>query len=359
MGLVGARFEKSGYMEHLLMAITPDQNTEQNGYGPYIKDEEKEDNDDEQQLDALKRAEQSAKLGKDSKLIWRAFEKFYCRKYFPTYSEIQSKYHANDEQVRERYYEKRGWGMNHDFLDRQMFSDRIRISMELFLFDADRRAEEYKKANNTKSGAFCHIVGLGTGVWSFSKSEQDRIIVHVTRDIVRNTHLPNVDKIYFAWMHADCMTVSEDNPQSIFGDEKFVMDKSNAHKIDIEIGRRNPADPLTGAYKDCLNVSMYAWDSNSFPGNEYYLGMLSASGDPAAASCSTISYVQNSEINKEYVNGANSGIYFYNPQTQKYDFYKMKDIDFEENKEKWLKMSRESLVSGRMSVDKQMQNQKL
>eukprot|EP00607_Mallomonas_marina_P000583 CAMPEP_0182426294 /NCGR_PEP_ID=MMETSP1167-20130531/12781_1 /TAXON_ID=2988 /ORGANISM="Mallomonas Sp, Strain CCMP3275" /LENGTH=104 /DNA_ID=CAMNT_0024607623 /DNA_START=683 /DNA_END=997 /DNA_ORIENTATION=+ len=50
---------------------------------------------------------------------------------------------------------------------------------------------------------------------------------------------------------------------------------------------------------ELLLVAQYAWDSNAYPGNEYWLGSLSGSGDPAAVCCSTVGEIQNPAIHPE------------------------------------------------------------
>ena len=44
-------------------------------------------------------------------------------------------------------------------------------------------------------------------------------------------------------------------------------------------------------------VALFAWNGNSYVGNEYWAGMLAASGDPAAACCSFIPELLNPDIN--------------------------------------------------------------
>jgi hypothetical protein len=67
--------------------------------------------------------------------------------------------------------------------------------------------------------------------------------------------------------------------------------------IRVVFSRRDPAQKLEG---DELLVLSYAWDGNAFPGNEYWSGSLSGSGDPAAACMSTVAELHNPLVNPEF-----------------------------------------------------------
>ena len=48
---------------------------------------------------------------------------------------------------------------------------------------------------------------------------------------------------------------------------------------------------------------------NAYPGNEYWQGGLSSSGDPAAACCSLIPWLQNPEVNPAGLNGSRARVW--------------------------------------------------
>ena len=189
---------------------------------------------------------------------------------------------------------------NSNYLDKIMYRKRLTTILEMFLFDCDYRA----KCVNKK--AYIHIVGLGLGVWALNgyKITQYNIFVDIMKDIILNTDLLNISCINFSHFKGDCI--------------KIFNNKKNINNIDIIFDKRNISDILSGKYIDNLLCGMFAWDGNSFVGNEYYQGMLSASGDPAAASCSTLPYIQNPLINIEYISGKNTTLYLKNKENRTY-----------------------------------------
>jgi hypothetical protein len=60
----------------------------------------------------------------------------------------------------------------------------------------------------------------------------------------------------------------------------------------------NPHERLKEDDEGKLLVVSYAWDANALPGNEFWMGSLSTSSDPAAA-CST----QVAELHNWHING--------------------------------------------------------
>lgn len=241
VGLVGARFEKPGLMEWAHIMITPTQNTSENGYGVNATSVNK-------LLD-----------------IWSSF---YGTK-FPTFQEAQ-------QDTSGRYHKIQ----NGAYFDTYVYKKRMAMVVEPFLRNANERGKELGKQ------VYAHIVGLGLGVWQVSPL-QGKLLVDVYADIMEKNTFHHIADLDFSWFNVtSCGGVGNG--------ENFVQGSNN---IRIHFSKRNPSAKLSGGDENKLLVAQYAWDGNSYPGNEYWKGMLNVSGDPAAASSSTIPELQNPEIN--------------------------------------------------------------
>lgn len=240
IGLAGARFEMPEHMEYRFMKITQIQNTKENGYG-----------------------KESA--------YFAHWAKFYGISHFPTYEEASSDSSGRFIQLQDGSY-----------LDAQVYKERIRISAETLLFEANQRAKIRRKK------AFVQVAGLGLNAWGIT-SEQVRLSLEVYAETIKRYALDHISDISF----------------TTFTDQARVDRYKAAINIDRKAIRlhfppgRNPAAKLTGHEAGKLLVMSYAWDGNSYPGNEYWVGALNASGDPRAASCSNIPELQNPEINPQ------------------------------------------------------------
>jgi hypothetical protein len=159
--------------------------------------------------------------------------------------------------------------------DVDIYKSRIRVTAEMLLLEANDRA------SGNRQTAFVHVVGLGLGVWQIER-RQRRWYIEVFTEVLRHLKLPSVSTIAFSWIDVPLETREE------------CVSVGKNTDIEILFNKRNPADLLT---TDELLVVSYAWDGNSFPGNEYWMGSLSGSGDPAAACFSTIAELHNPLVN--------------------------------------------------------------
>jgi|GEM_PF-2844117 len=256
VAMVGARFErfKESLMESAHMLVTEEQNTVENGYG----------------LSADPNDPKTIELRLWAEMYGSCLGTIHA---FPDYQQVCMEIENQTSSIPRYLYVRDGM-----YLDCFVYQIRLRLILEPFLLESNRRAVQEDRL------AYLHIVGLGLGVWKIH-SDQEKIMLQVYAELVQQHSLPNISDLDFSWFNAfSCGGANN-------GD---VLKDCEGHEIKIHFSTRNPADLVTN---NKLLISQYAWDSNSYPGNEYWKNRLTASGDPAAACCSMIPELQNPEIN--------------------------------------------------------------
>jgi hypothetical protein len=250
VGMVGARFERPGLMEYAHMVVTPQQNTAATGYGALADPQNPK----------------TIELRLWAELYQQKIGEVYA---FPDYEE------AKKDQTG-RYIPTKG-----GLLDTVIYKERLRLIIESFLLESNDRAKQQGQK------AYLHIVGLGLGVWMINPKQTD-LMLEVYADVLQKHKFDHISDVNFSWFNGThtCGGISN---QEIFN--------SQGHSIKIHFSKRDPAEKLKGEDEGKLLIAQYAWDANSYPGNEYWISALTASGDPAAACCSTIPELQNPEIN--------------------------------------------------------------
>jgi len=260
---VGCRFERPGLMEWQHMVVTQEQNTPANGYGP--------------------------QQGRNDTLL-TLWADFYGLDYFPTFAEAQA------ASARPKGMDL--WPSVHaGFLNVAVFRARYRLQAFSFLSECSTRGSEWHGGR----GAYCHVAeSVELEPWWTIDQRQALWMLQAFLETLKSERLPGIRIVDFAKFNK--MYFAE-----VFGSSMVVRGPGGT-KIGVRCSSREPGAKLRGDDAGLRVVYQFAGDGNAYPGNEYWLGGLSSSGDPAAACFSLIPWLQNPDINPGGLDGARARV---------------------------------------------------
>lgn len=268
-GLVGARNSKEGFMENRF--IFP------------------------------KNANFSEKVHKSDKFWLEFYSEAFPEGEIPTIERIQ-----NNPQIYCDIYKD---GVNVIY-----FQKRLMLSIIPFIEEAIARGFEMKKE------IFCSVPAIGGGVWR-GKIKANLVIELIILGVLKFLD-QNFNPQHFHPLKALCLPKTNLKIYSTFkpknkiknliinenGTVLVIFKDSIDHKIVVFNESRYVAAPLPVGFENCVSVAAFAWDGNSYAGNEYWCGKLS-SFDSQAIYCSLLGQFQNPEVNTKLADKERIKIY--------------------------------------------------
>ena len=277
---VGPRFEKDKEMEYSYILVTENQNTKANGYG---------------------NSKTPTNVNKQN--ILNMWADFYDYAYLPTFEELE-----DDSYLKKNDYETMNIGMGKIkiYFNKVIYKERLKLTILPFLCNANDNGKTH-----TSKKAYIRVAGLGLENWvraglnvyenniylgQLDKNVLETLMFEVYEDILTEHNFANISCIEFMYFITNSSTLIKDTK---FSNPEIMIKYGGKYSDNMY----SFASPLPDTYETNLLVAMYAWDGNSYPGNEFWDNQLTASGDPAAACCSMISILQNPDINPTRLTG--------------------------------------------------------
>eukprot|EP00051_Salpingoeca_urceolata_P008581 m.107146 g.107146 ORF g.107146 m.107146 type:complete len:204 (+) comp15832_c0_seq5:63-674(+) len=168
--------------------------------------------------------------------------------------------------------------------------------LALFLCQPDLPSFRLIDATLQNKQAWLRIVGIGLGQWAIDATLQSRILLEVYWEVINRTRLAAVSDVEFCWFPDEGKGSVFDAGSDTCG-APAELSFTCGNTVRVHFGKTDTASPLPPHAAGKLLVAQYAWDGNAYPGNEYWGDDLDASGDPAAACCSTIGELHNGDVN--------------------------------------------------------------
>lgn len=288
IGLIGPRLKRTGCMEQQDMLLDSKQNCSEHGYGEHVAPATC--------LNVL-RTSYVRNVHNGRQMYRQMWSEFYQIQNY-TYEELTSNVEIRTNATKQELYTDRYVQLpnREEIFDNEVYYKRLSVAFDSALLDANNRAEVISKM------AFCNIVGIGLGVWRISDHQRDVFVLSVlerVNQLLKKDLLQSVATVNMAFIKPS-ETVAALFSKNMNTSVKSIFleyDKHPKGGIKVKLENREPSAKLSGEHEGELLVTTYPWDGNAHPGNEFWIGSLAGSGDPAAACSTQISELHNAHIN--------------------------------------------------------------